>query len=148
MGIYQNKTIRAYKCKVSVTDNDGNDVPIGRAQSFSLTVTHNNESVGELNNDKPVEIIEGIEKISGKINELHVPGAGLMQVAVRDSDGELPYLTMTGVFRTKTGYKKVVVKGAKLQGFGFDSSVSEKTLKGDFGYDALDYDVSDFSGQY
>ena len=143
MATYSDKLIKAYKVKVMVEDDNGVPVQIGRAQSINVKVAQNIEAQNELGSDKSVEIIEGIQGVTGDINELMVNFDVVKNYAMRDANGDLPYMKFIAYIPIPAeGREQVLtVSGAKIDGFDFTGDVTKKALDNKLAFVAIDAQV-------
>ena len=130
---YQNRVIKARLAKIMIRDENDAELTIGRAQSLIVKVENDLEEIKELTEDGTVEIVEGSEGISGSIKEVMI-NFNLLNKAMRDSNGNVPYMTLSGTVNTEQGYKTVVVSGVKLKGWNFEVGTDKKKLEGSYDY--------------
>lgn len=140
MTTYTDKAIKAYKVKVFVEDDDGAEIAIGRAQTVRFSTKNNLEGVPELGNSKNVEIAEGLENVTGSLEEVMVNLDMAKNYAFRNSDGDLPYMKFIAYIpiRSESREQVVTITGAKLEGFDFNSSVRNKTITGTYNFQAIE----------
>ena len=140
--IHQNKSVRAHKIKITCFDEALNEeVPIGYAQSLEIKIPNATAFIEGLGSDKPLEIVEGIPKPTGTIDEVII-NTNLINRTQRNDDGELPYLSFTGIVKIGGINKTINVSGAKLDGLTlkFDLTAAG-SLKGSFSFKALSIEV-------
>jgi len=140
--VYSDSVVKAYKVKVFLEQDDGTNVPIGRATNFTANLANDLEAIPELGSVRPVEIIEGMEKVTGSITEMSISLDVIKTYAMRSESGSLPYMRFIGTVPTSTGIKTITVSGAKLNGFAFNADVKNKALNNTYAFTAIRVEVT------
>jgi hypothetical protein len=122
---------------VTLLTENGQDVYIGSAESIGMTIEQSTTTAHQANSKMPVEIVDGIIKISGKISRAQVDFDPHTTLIVKN--GVNPYFNL--VATESVSGKIVRVKNCKITGgIGIDISLSDYA-KDEFSFEALDYEL-------
>jgi hypothetical protein len=140
MCAYSRQSIKAYKIKVLVRDENDAEVVIGKAQSFEVKVDNKTEFLKELGNENPAEINEGIAETTGTLVEAMI-NFNMFGKGIRDGNGDLPYLTLSGTLPLPSGGSvNLVASGVKLDSVEIPTALENKWLKGTYPFKAIKLD--------
>jgi hypothetical protein len=127
--------------QIMVTDNNGHQITIGRAQSFEVKLDNNVDFLNELGNEGPAEIIEGVTKITGTLEEAMINfnmfDSGIQSIDPTTGIVELPYLSISGTLQTNFGPVTIIVSGVKIDSIEMKVSLEDKWLKGTYPFHAI-----------